>query len=84
MPFKVFASNRGGNLEQNEITKVENILYSFDERIVHIAQERSFSLKNVRWKCNLKFDAVGAPRQDNVLGLLKKSISGSIHLNYVN
>jgi hypothetical protein len=48
MPFKVFASNRGGNLEQNEITKVENILYSFDERIVHIAQERSFSLKNVR------------------------------------
>src|SRR5690554_239112 len=48
MPFKVFASNRGGNLDQNEITKVENILYSFDERIVHIAQERSFSLKNVR------------------------------------
>ncbi len=48
MPFKVFASNRGGNLEQIEITKVENILHLFDERIVQIAKERSFSLKNVR------------------------------------
>jgi hypothetical protein len=48
MPFKVNACNFGGNLEQNENVKVENILHAIDKRIVQIAQEKNFSLKNVR------------------------------------
>jgi len=48
MPFKVSMCNVGGNLSQNDRDKVEKILYLLDERVVQIARNNNFSLKNVR------------------------------------
>lgn len=48
MPFKVFACNRGGNLEEREINKVEKILHLLDDRIIQVTHNQNFSLKNVR------------------------------------